>query len=85
MAIADVSPGHQYAVRPLLKGLEDKIGVDPARTHDPNNPHVWGILKTAYSCQISSRIGAPVARKCNYFWTKLLSHELPPFGLLTDD
>jgi hypothetical protein len=75
MAVTDVSPGHEYAVCTLLKCLEDKIGVDPPRTHDPNNPDVGGILKTTHPRQISGRIGAPVARKCNYFRIKLLRHE----------
>ena len=81
MAVTDVSPGHEYAVCTLLKCLEDKIGVDPARTHDPNNPHVGRILKTAHPCQISGRIGAPVARKCYDLGIKYVTHKYTPFGL----
>jgi hypothetical protein len=84
MAVTDVSPGQEYAVCTLLKRLEDKIGVDSARTHYANNPHVGRILKTAHPCQISGRIGAPVARKCNYFWIKLLRHEHPSGLLIVD-
>jgi hypothetical protein len=53
MTVADVSPCHQYAVCALLKCLEDKIGVDPTRTHDPDDPHIGRVLKTADARKVS--------------------------------
>ena len=82
MTVADVSPCHQYAVGALLKCLEDKIGVDPARTHDPDDPHIGRVLKTADARKVSSRICTPVTGKGDDFWAKLLRHENP---LLIDD
>jgi hypothetical protein len=76
MTVTHVSPGHQNAVRTSLKRLENKIRIDPARTHHPNNSHVGRILKTAHPCQISGRIGAPVTRKCYDFGIKYVVHRI---------
>jgi hypothetical protein len=53
MTVADVSPGHQYPVSAFLKCLEDEIGVDPTRTHDPDDAQVGWVLKTADTGKVS--------------------------------
>jgi hypothetical protein len=75
MTVADVSPGHQYAVCTLLKGLENKVGIHAAGTHKTNDPHIGRILKSTHSCQIRRGIGAQVARKCDDPGTEFLRHE----------
>jgi hypothetical protein len=76
MAVADVSPGNQYAVRTHLKCLQDEIRVDTARTHYPDNTHIGWILKTADSCKVGSRICTPATCKCHYLWAKISRHEI---------
>jgi hypothetical protein len=78
MTVANVSPRHQHAVSAGIKGLEDKVGIDPAGTHHPDNPHIGRILKAAYPCQVSSGIGAPVAGKRNNLRFKSFGHNKTP-------
>jgi hypothetical protein len=78
MTVADVSPSHQHAVGAGFKGLQNKVGIDPARTHHPDNPHIGRILKPAHPRKISSGIGAPVARKRNNFRFKSFGHNKTP-------
>jgi hypothetical protein len=77
MTVADMSPGHQYAVRALLKGLEDKFGIHAAGTHETDDSHIGRILKPTHPCQICRGIGAPVAGKSNDLGTEPLRHENP--------
>jgi hypothetical protein len=44
MAITEMSPRHQDAVAALLKGLDDKQRIDPARAHHPYRPDVGWVL-----------------------------------------
>jgi len=76
MAVTYVSPGHQHTVSTHLKCFENEIGVNPTRTHHPDNTHIRRILKTADACQISSRICAPVTGKNHYLWTKFIRHRV---------
>ena len=74
MAVADVSAGDEDPIGTSFKPLEDKIGVDPAGAHDPDNPHVGRVLETADPGQVGSRIGAPITGKGENLWTEISGH-----------
>jgi hypothetical protein len=76
MAVADVSAAYQNPVGPLLKGLEDKVRRDPARTHYPNHPDIGWILHPTDTGEIGAGIGTPVTTESNDFGFKLSSHWL---------
>ncbi len=67
MAIADMSPGHQDAVRTLGKCVEQKARMDASRTHQPDQTYVGWILQARNACQVGTGISAPVADKSYYF------------------
>ena len=77
MAITDVSLAYEDPVTTLLESCQDEIGINPAGTHDADRPQVRWILQPRYACKISSCIGAPVAKKSNYFGLKI-RHKLTP-------
>jgi hypothetical protein len=79
MAVAKVSAAYQNAVCPLLESLEDKIGGDPARAHDPYHPNAGRVLQPTDPCQISTGIGAPIAAESDNFGFEFSSHEHIPF------
>ena len=79
MAVADVSAAYQNPVGPLLKGLEDEVRRDPARTHYPNHPDIVRILHPTNTGQICAGIGAPVTAEGDNFRFKFTSHEHIPF------
>jgi hypothetical protein len=74
MAVADVSAAYQNPVGPLLKGLEDEVRRDPARTHYPNHPDIGRILHPTDTGEIGASIGTPVTTESNDFGFKLSSH-----------
>ena len=61
MAVPGVSPGYPYAVRPMPEGGQDKLGAYPGRARNTNDPKMAGILKSAYTGQVSRPVTAPVA------------------------
>jgi hypothetical protein len=71
MAIAEMSPGHQYAICSLLERFNNKYRINTARTHNPDSSQVGWILQPGYSCQISPGISTPVTQKRHNFRLKL--------------
>ena len=78
MAVTYVSAAYQNAVRPQLKGLEDEIGGNPARTHDAYDPYIGRILDPADACEVRAGICAPVAAKCDDSGLELSTHDVFP-------
>jgi hypothetical protein len=76
MTIAEMSAGYQSAVTSIFQCLNDKNRIDPARTHDPDGPHIGRMLKPGNSGQIRARIRTPVTQECNDFGFKIF-HVLP--------
>ena len=66
MAVADMSPGDQDAIRTLVKSVEQKARMDTSRAHQPNQADVGWILQARNPCQVGTGIRAPVAQKSNY-------------------
>jgi len=46
MAITEMSPGHQYAVGPVLERFENEQRVDPAGTHHTHGSDTGRILQS---------------------------------------
>ena len=63
MAVADVSAGHQDAVSPFQKRLEQKALIDPTGAHQPDQTDIGRILHAGHPGQIRSGISAPIADK----------------------
>jgi len=83
MAIAEMSPGDQNAVRPLFVGFQDKYRIHAPGTHHPYRTDIGGVLKPGNSCQVGTRIGTPVAEKCNDFRFKLSHNIILILGYIT--
>ena len=66
MAVTRVTPGNKDPVNTVLKGLDNIQGVYPARTRNPDDLYVVRVLEPAYTREVRTRIGAPVAEKRNY-------------------
>ncbi len=66
MAVSDVSPAYEDAVRTLLKGLEDLMRAYRCRAQSANGPQVWRVLQSADSREICARVRAPVAQEPYY-------------------
>jgi len=75
MTITDVSPRYQYTIGAQLKGFQNETGVHPTGTHHPYDPDIRGILHSAHTCQIRSRVSTPVARKCDDSWIEFICHK----------
>ena len=54
MAVADMSAAHQHPVGALLERLEDMVGGDRARAHDPDGSDVGRIAQAADAGQVGS-------------------------------
>ena len=63
MAVSRVSPRDPHTVSPVSKGSQYELGAHPGRAGDPDNPEIGGILKPAYTRQVSRPIAAPIAQK----------------------
>ena len=66
MTVADVSAGHQDAVRPFQESLEQKAVIYPAGAHEPDQTDIGRILHAGHPGQISPGIGTPVADEGEY-------------------
>jgi hypothetical protein len=58
MTVAHLSPAHQDAVGPGLKGLKDMDGIDSTRAGEFYDPHIVGILQSHGPGHIGGCIGA---------------------------
>lgn len=74
MTLSDVSTGNKDAVSSLFKGLENVRWSEHAGAHQPNQPDARRVLHSTNACQISPRIGAPVARESYDLGIKVLVH-----------
>ncbi len=72
MAIADVSATDKDAVRAFLKCLQDLVRSHSCRTKGTDSPKIGRVLKAADTCQVCSRVCAPIAQKAYYGGFKLL-------------
>jgi hypothetical protein len=61
MAVARMSPGNPYTVRPLPERREKKLGAHPAGARDADHTDVGGILHSPDAGQIGRAVAAPVA------------------------
>ena len=84
MAISDMSPGDQYAVKSAFQTIDDKNRIYPAGAHDSDGPYGGGILNSRYTGLVRTCIGAPVAEEGQDFWSKSMIHSLiPPLNWLS--
>jgi len=74
MAVSGVSPRNPDTVGAVSERSEYKLGTYPCRARYPNNPDIRGILESAYSCQVSSTVAAPVTQKGRNLWMPLVHH-----------
>ena len=65
MAVAQVSPAHEYTVHPLLKSTQDMVRRNTGGTHDPNGTDVRRILQSTNPSQVSSGVRSPCAEKAD--------------------
>ncbi len=72
MTVADVSAAYKDAIGAFLKCLQNLMRSDCGRTQGSDCPHVRWVLQAAYTRQVSSGVGAPVAQKSDYGRFKLL-------------
>ena len=47
----------------MAKASRTNCGIDPARAHDPDDPHVGGVLHARDARQVGRGVGAPVAEE----------------------
>src|SRR4030043_188255 len=83
VAVADVTSTDQDAVGALRQGVDHQIRMNHAGTHYPYDPYTCRILKTGNTCQIRSRVGAPVAAKSNDERVKVFTHYCTPKAAYT--
>jgi hypothetical protein len=74
MTFADVSTRDKDAVRALLKCFQNVGRNEHARAHQPDQPDARRILHSAYTREIGSCIGTPIARERYDFGVKLSGH-----------
>lgn len=74
MTFTRVSPTYKHGIDTTGEGLQNEDWIDSSRAHDPDNPHVRGVLKPGNASQIGPGIGTPVAQEGNYFRLKLIWH-----------
>jgi hypothetical protein len=63
MTVARVSPGDPDPVGAVPEGGQNKFGIHPCRTRDPDDPDIVRILEAAYAGEIGGTITAPVTEK----------------------
>jgi hypothetical protein len=63
MTFPQVSPANQDSVHPLDEGIQNEVGIHPARAHYPDNPDIGGILKSGNTRSIRPSVTTPVAKK----------------------
>ncbi len=74
MAFTKLSAAGKYSVGPLNKALEDKGGIHPAGTHNPDGTEIRRILVSRNPGRVSGGVTAPITQKPKYFGIKLVSH-----------
>ena len=74
VAVVRMTPADEHAVGALGERVEDELRVDPARTHQADDPHVGGVLEPRHPRQVSRGVSAPVAEKCHDPWLPFISH-----------
>jgi hypothetical protein len=72
MAVSEVSPADQDAVRTALKRSQDMMRRYGTRTHHPDYPDVRRITQPADPGQIGGTVCTPVAQKGNDPGLKIL-------------
>jgi hypothetical protein len=78
MAIAQMSPTHEYAVYPLLKSTQNMVRRNTGGTHNPNGTDVRRVLQSTDPSQVSSSVRSPCTQKADYFWFKIgITHISP--------
>jgi hypothetical protein len=78
MAFSQVSPHDDDAIGTFNQSIDYQVRVNHARAHYPDGTHVWRILHTGDTRQVSPGICAPVAEKSDDFGFKVFRHVLSP-------
>lgn len=73
MTIARMTAGDEDSIDTVLKTGDDKEGVYPPRTGNPNDPNIGRILDSTNPSQVSPGIAAPVTEKGNYLWLPMIA------------
>ena len=63
MTVARVATGYEDAVDPVSQCLEDKEGIDPPGTGNPDHPDVRGILDPRCPRKVCPGVRTPVAKE----------------------
>ena len=72
MAITDVSSAYENAVSAFLKRLQDLMRSHGCGTKGADGSKISRVLKATDTCQVRSRVCAPIAEKTDYGGFKLL-------------
>jgi hypothetical protein len=72
MTVSQVSPHDHNAVYAFVEGVHDQVGMDHAGAVHPDHPQVGGILEPGDPGQVGPGISAPVAKKSENDWFKIL-------------
>jgi hypothetical protein len=67
MAVTRVSSGNPDSISTLPESCQEKLGIHPTGTWDPNGSDVRGILQPAHPGKICCPVRAPIAEEGNYF------------------
>lgn len=79
MTISRVAARDKHSISSLSECFEDKLRVDPATAHDPDNADIRGISHSCRASQVSTCVGAPVTQKSNKPWfERSVAHGCPP-------
>jgi hypothetical protein len=76
MAVTRVSSRDPDSIGPLPESCQEKLGIHPTGTRDPNGSDVRRILQPAHPGKIRCPVGAPIAKESNYLWLPVCSFYL---------
>lgn len=76
MAVTWVSSRNPDSISTLPESCQEKLGIHPTGTWDPNGSDVRGILQPAHPGKICCPVGAPIAEEGNYLGLPAISLDL---------
>jgi hypothetical protein len=64
----------ENAVGAIAQRLEHELRVYTSAAHNPDRPHIGGVVNSSCTCQVGRAVGAPIAQKSNDYGFKLFTH-----------